>query len=274
MGESVGELLSMAKNCIDAGGRLLEPPCESWPMRRRVGELLALGVEVMFNPGYQGIAFFYQAWWQALGTLIVARAVSRIVLFPFAEVQHYMPEHVDASDHLYPQDQLFSTLGDRADVEDEWVIRQLKTTADLKFESAISRCIDFLMFHGDSLQIEHHLWPAMSFTNLRRASGIVRETCAELGLPYYEITYWDGYTKIWDQVRFHARDPKHRGQRCSSPRVNLKTDLCGFGDDNVPYDGECEPEALLASEVEREHPSLVECDAHSSGSRSRRKRPR
>merc|ERR1712232_411655 len=176
-----------------------------------------------------------------------------------------MPEHVDASDHLYSQDQLFSALGDRVDAEDEWVIRQLKTTADLKFDNIVSRSVDFLMFHGDSFQIEHHLWPAMTFTNLRRASAIVRETCAEFGLPYYEITYWDGYTKIWDQVRLHAQDPKHRGQCCSIPRLDLKTDLCSRGGDYLPSAGEFEPEALLASEVECEHLSLSECDAYSAG---------
>jgi hypothetical protein len=272
----MGELLSMVKNCADACARLLEPPCEAWPMRRRIEEFASLWIEVMVNPGYQGIAFFYQPWWQALGILILARAVSRIVLFPFAEVQHYMPEHVDASDYLYSR-----KLGDDVSSEDEWLIRQLETTADLKFDNFIARAMDFLMFHGDSYQIEHHLWPAMSFINMREASVIVRDTCAEFGLPYFEITYWEGYAKIWDQVRCHAvRDytpmRRERSSRDISDIEYLK----------APLHEQRAITALETSDDDEEYPRPAECDPGTdlarvgSGSESddsscsRRKRPR
>lgn len=37
---------------------------------------------------------------QALGTLLLARALSRLVLYPFSEVQHYMPEHITNAEEL------------------------------------------------------------------------------------------------------------------------------------------------------------------------------
>jgi fatty acid desaturase len=39
---------------------------------------------------------------------------------------------------------------------------------------------------GLNYQIEHHLFPSMPRVNLRKAQPIVREYCAELGLPYAE----------------------------------------------------------------------------------------
>eukprot|EP00928_Gymnodinium_smaydae_P019931 TRINITY_DN17682_c0_g1_i1.p1 TRINITY_DN17682_c0_g1~~TRINITY_DN17682_c0_g1_i1.p1 ORF type:complete len:629 (-),score=141.38 TRINITY_DN17682_c0_g1_i1:50-1846(-) len=196
--ESFGELLNMAKTCADAVARFLEPPCDAWPFSRRLRDFASLALEVLINPGYQGVAFIFQPWPQALGTLVLARGVSRIVLFPFAEVQHYMPAHVDASEALY---------GSRAEADgEEWVMKQLRTTANLRFDSWLGQLMDFLMFHGDSFQIEHHLWPAMSFVNLRRASQIVQDTCAELNLPYHNIGYWEGYSKILQQVLEHSQE--------------------------------------------------------------------
>lgn len=219
--EAWGELLNMGKTCIDAVARLLEPPVpEAGPLSGRFIELAKLGVEVLFNPGYQGLAFCFQPWWQALGTLLLARAISRLVLFPFAEVQHYMPEHVDASESLYPGACAGGEAGSGSGAGgggDEWVLRQLRTTANLRFDNPLARTVDFLMFHGDSYQIEHHLWPAMSFVHYRRASQIVRATCRELGLPYHEVTYWDGYAKIRAQVRAHAEDPQGGHRRAAPP---------------------------------------------------------
>ncbi|MGN6744414.1 MAG: fatty acid desaturase family protein [Amnibacterium sp.] len=41
---------------------------------------------------------------------------------------------------------------------------------------------------GLNFQIEHHLFPSMPSGNLRRARPIVRDDCAELGVPYTETT--------------------------------------------------------------------------------------
>lgn len=74
--------------------------------------------------------------------------------------------------------------------------------------------VDWLMFHGDSYQIEHHLFPALSFTQLARASTVVKRTverwkCNGSGdgprdIPYYQFSYWEGYRNIFRQLRRHA----------------------------------------------------------------------
>ncbi len=43
-----------------------------------------------------------------------------------------------------------------------------------------------LALGGLNYQIEHHLFPSMPTPNLRRAQVIVRDFCAEIGVPYHE----------------------------------------------------------------------------------------
>ncbi|CAE8636360.1 unnamed protein product [Polarella glacialis] len=183
--EPILELFQVACSSLEALAVLLEPPSlGSQPFGQRLEHALATWIEVLFAPGYQLAAFLVQPFWRALGTLLVARAVARLALFPFSEVQHYMPEHFDETS--------------------EWVVGQLLASANLRFGSRLARWMDFLMFHGDSHQIEHHLWPAMSFVRYSQAAEVVRRTCAEAGLPYHEVSYWEGYRKIWQQVREHS----------------------------------------------------------------------
>lgn len=46
---------------------------------------------------------------------------------------------------------------------------------------------------GLNHQIEHHLFPAMPSPNLRHAKPIVREFCAEIGVPYHEAGLFSSY---------------------------------------------------------------------------------
>ena len=38
------------------------------------------------------------------------------------------------------------------------------------------------------LQIEHHLFPSLSYANQIRIKPLVEATCKEFGLPYYEYS--------------------------------------------------------------------------------------
>ncbi|MEV4758317.1 acyl-CoA desaturase [Micromonospora sp. NPDC049559] len=54
------------------------------------------------------------------------------------------------------------------------------------------RVVDFAL-GGLNYQIEHHLFPSMPRSNLRRAQPIVRAYCAEQGIPYEETGLVDSY---------------------------------------------------------------------------------
>lgn len=194
--EPLLELLQVTCSILEAVASLMEPPMKT-PYCARVAHLLGLSCEVLLNPGFQLLSFFAQPFWQAFGVLLLVRAISRLLLYPFSEVQHYMPEHILAADQ-----EVFKDMP-------EWLVGQLTTTANLEFRHPLTWLVDFLMFHGDSHQIEHHLWPAMSFVQYRNAAEVVRATCRTLQLPYYSISYVDGYRKICQQVREH-QEPSPR----------------------------------------------------------------
>lgn len=53
-----------------------------------------------------------------------------------------------------------------------------------------------LLYGSLNYQIEHHLFPTMPRCNIRRAHGIVRTYCAELGIPYHETSIYRSYREI------------------------------------------------------------------------------
>ncbi len=55
---------------------------------------------------------------------------------------------------------------------------------------------------GLNHQIEHHLFPSMPAPHLRRARSLVREHCAELGIPYHET----GLVESWREAMRHLRE--------------------------------------------------------------------
>jgi fatty acid desaturase len=69
--------------------------------------------------------------------------------------------------------------------------------------------VDFLM-GGLNRQVEHHLFPSMPRPNLRRVQPIVREYCAQLGVPYTEVGFFTSYRIVisyLNDVENQAREP-------------------------------------------------------------------
>ena len=62
------------------------------------------------------------------------------------------------------------------------------------------RATDFF-YGGLNYQIEHHLFPAMSRNQLRRAQPIVAAFCAEQGIPYCQTGIWQSYRAIFAHMR-------------------------------------------------------------------------
>jgi fatty acid desaturase len=53
-----------------------------------------------------------------------------------------------------------------------------------------------LLYGSLNYQIEHHLFPAMPRCNMRKAQLIIRDYCAEIGIPYYETSVAQSYREI------------------------------------------------------------------------------
>jgi fatty acid desaturase len=73
----------------------------------------------------------------------------------------------------------------------DWLERQVLTSRNIR----PNWWIDFL-YGGLNYQVEHHLFPAMPQRNLARARELTREYCAERGIPYVEVSFWESYRQV------------------------------------------------------------------------------
>lgn len=75
----------------------------------------------------------------------------------------------------------------------DWGAEQLETTVDFQH----GHWLPVTFFGGLGYQIEHHLFPTLSYSRLHAIAPIVRETCAEFGAPYFY------FPTAWGAVKAH-----------------------------------------------------------------------
>ena len=100
------------------------------------------------------------------------------------------------------EDTSFPTVDENGTTEDEWVIHQLKTTANFSPKNLLVRWFT----GGLNYQVEHHLFPNISHVHYPAISKIVKELCEEYGVPYLQ------YAHFSTAVKSHVRHLKHMGQ--------------------------------------------------------------
>ncbi|MEM1216621.1 MAG: acyl-CoA desaturase [Bacteroidota bacterium] len=82
----------------------------------------------------------------------------------------------------------FFVAGEDGNMENNWAIHQVKTTANFANTNAL-----FSWFIGGlNFQIEHHLFPNICHVHYRHLSKIVRATTQEYQLPYHQHTTFFG----------------------------------------------------------------------------------
>lgn len=78
----------------------------------------------------------------------------------------------------------FESVGtDAKQIENEWAVHQVKTTANF---SAGNKVISWLV-GGLNYQIEHHLFPRISHIHYPALSHLVQKECADFKIPYNSI---------------------------------------------------------------------------------------
>lgn len=88
-------------------------------------------------------------------------------------------------------------------IEDEWAIHQLKTTANFAMRNKL---ITWLV-GGLNYQIEHHLFPKISHVHYPAISKIIQQACAEYGIPYI------AHPKMRLAVASHISHLRHLGKK-------------------------------------------------------------
>lgn len=82
--------------------------------------------------------------------------------------------------HVVEETQFESTGGASKQIENEWAVHQVITTANFSVDS---RIISWFA-GGLNYQIEHHLFPRISHIHYAAISKLVRKECAAFNLPY------------------------------------------------------------------------------------------
>lgn len=87
-------------------------------------------------------------------------------------------------------------------VEDEWAVHQLKTTANF---ATGSKFLNWLL-GGLNFQVEHHLFPRISHVHYAKLNKIVKATCKEYHVDYKE------YPTMFQALKSHVKHLKVVGQ--------------------------------------------------------------
>lgn len=95
----------------------------------------------------------------------------------------------------------FPTPVDNNNIENEWAIHQVETTANFATKNKL---ISWLV-GGLNFQIEHHLFPKISHVHYPEISKIIKRTCEEFDVKYIE------YKRMRDAVISHALHLKKMG---------------------------------------------------------------
>ncbi|HNF70782.1 MAG TPA: acyl-CoA desaturase [Chitinophagaceae bacterium] len=109
-----------------------------------------------------------------LGGFMLMHAIGGFVLSTVFQLAHV----VEGAEFPMPNDQ--------GEIENEWAIHQMLTTADFGHNNALLRWYTGGLTH----QIEHHLFPDICHVHYPAIAPIVRQTAEEFGIPY---NYNDGY---------------------------------------------------------------------------------
>jgi linoleoyl-CoA desaturase len=94
-----------------------------------------------------------------------------------------------------------ATIENTNDIENEWAIHQLETTANF----ATKNKLVCWLVGGLNFQIEHHLFPKVSHIHYPAISKIIKNTCEEFNVKYIEFKH------MRDAIWSHASHLKKMG---------------------------------------------------------------
>lgn len=131
---------------------------------------------------------FMTCYWFIFGYILLWRTLPTwTIRVTFVLISHIvtMPLHVQIT--LSHWGMSTSNLGE----DESFPQRQLRTTLDIDCPP----WLDFI-YGGLQFQAIHHLFPRLPRHNLRKVQVMVREFCADTGVPYSILGFMDGNSKV------------------------------------------------------------------------------
>ncbi len=108
------------------------------------------------------------SWWQLLIGFMTMHAVAGLVLTTVFQLAHIV------------EDTHFPELDAAGNINEEWAIHQLRTTANF---APKNKLVTFYV-GGLNYQVEHHLFQRICHVHYPQIASIVQKTCEEYGIPY------------------------------------------------------------------------------------------
>jgi len=138
--------------------------------RRRRLEMLAMVLHFVM---YFGLAFSLMPFWQAILFMLVHHLVAGLYMGSV-----FAPNHKGmlVPDPAVPIDPFR---------------RQVMTSRNIA-----PHLLTDIWYGGLNYQIEHHLFPMMPRSNLKKARPIVKTYCLERGISYHETSMWQSFKEI------------------------------------------------------------------------------
>lgn len=134
--------------------------------------------------------FIHADWWVILIGYVTMHMVCGIIIATVFQLAHVVPE------------MNFPMPDEKGNMEDDWTIHQLKTTANFAREN---RLLSWFV-GGLNHQIEHHLFPTICHIHYKEISQIVKDTAKEFNIMYLEIP---SFRKA---IMLHVKELKVLGQ--------------------------------------------------------------
>lgn len=108
--------------------------------------------------------------------------------------------------HVVEETEFESSTGDEQQIENEWAIHQVRTTANFSPDNPV-----ISWFAGGlNYQIEHHLFPRVSHIHYPAISKLVQAECAAHDLPYHSLpTFKSAVVSHFRFIRMLGRKPGH-----------------------------------------------------------------
>ena len=141
---------------------------------------------------YVGLLGFFLGPWSALLVILIHKAVGGFYMASVFAPNHKGMLQVDGDSEL------------------DFLRAQVLTARNVR-----GGLLTDLWFGALNYQVEHHLFPTMARTAMARTSGIVREFCAEIGVPYYETSTLRSYKELL--VFLHEVGAPLRGRPLPAP---------------------------------------------------------
>jgi fatty acid desaturase len=144
---------------------------------KRLSNALLIGFNLFISVA---LPFLCLPFGRALAVCFIGNAVSSLMVVLQIVVNHEVPE---TAGQILP-----GTARD-------WGEHQVRTSHNYGVDSALAlHCSG-----GLNMQVEHHLFPSVHYSHYPALSRIVREACAEFGLPYHTSS------SIFEAVRKHGQ---------------------------------------------------------------------